>query len=261
MDGHETPGALLAARALAWTHRIQERVCDRIEPWEHGTVYRSARYPRYYSANLVVVKDDPGLSVDELIAVADDALAGLAHRRIDFDHAPAAEPLRDDFAARGFQSTRLVWMHFDGPPPAPPELAVVEVPYDAVEALRVAWHQEDYPGQDASAYHAQAREVRLALGTRVLAAHEGSRPVGFAALDVGGDEIEVAAVYVSPEHRGQGRGTALTQAAIQAAGEVAHLWICADDEDRPKHLYGRLGFRPVVKTTEFWRAAGSNRRS
>jgi GNAT superfamily N-acetyltransferase len=255
MGGHEPPVVQLAARALAWSHRVQERVCDRIEPWEHGTVYRSARYSRYFTANLVVVRDDAGLSVDELIGVADAALAGLEHRRIDFDCASAAEPLRDDFAARGFQSTRLVWMHFDGPSPAEPDVPVSEVAYDAVEALRVAWHEEDFPGVEASEFHAQARELRLALGTRVLAVHEGSRPVGFAALDVGRDEIEIGAVYVLPEYRGQGRGTALTQAAIRAAGDVAHLWICADDEDRPKHLYSRLGFRAVVRTTELWRAA------
>jgi GNAT superfamily N-acetyltransferase len=245
--------AALIDRALAWTHRVQEAVCDRIEAWEHGTVYRSSRFPQYFSANLVVVRGDPGLSVDELLGFADRALAGLGHRRIDFDRAAAAEPLRDEFAARGFQSTRLVWMRFDGPTPAPPSLAVDEVPYDAVEALRVAWHHEDFPGQDASEYHAQAREVRLALGTRVLAVHNDSRPVGFTALNLGDDEIEVGAVYVLPEYRGHGLGTALTQAAIRAAGDVAHLWICADDEDRPQHLYARLGFRPVVKTTELWR--------
>jgi GNAT superfamily N-acetyltransferase len=254
MGGDKTPAVQFAARALTWSHRVQERVCDRIEPWEHGTVYRSARYPRYFTANLVTVRDDPALSVDALIGVADTALAGLEHRRIDFDCASAVEPLRDEFAARGFQSTRLVWMHFAGPRPAEPDRAVLEVPYDAVEALRIAWHDEGFPGQDASEFHAQAREIRLALGTRVLAVQEGSRPVGFAALDRGGHELEIGAVYVLPEYRGQGRGTALTQAAIRAAGDVAQLWICADDEDRAKHLYSRLGFRPAVKTMELWRA-------
>jgi hypothetical protein len=62
----------------------------------------------------------------------------------------------------------------------------------------------------------------------------------------------VSGVRVPPpasEYRGQGRGTALTQAAIAAAGDVDHL----DDEDRPKQLYTRLGFRPVLTTTEYVR--------
>jgi GNAT superfamily N-acetyltransferase len=244
----------LVARALAWTLRVPHQVCDRIEPWDHGTVFRSTRFPRYFPTNLLVVRDDPGLSVDELVGFADSALDGLEHRRIDFLDAAAAEPLRAEFAARGFHSTRLVWMHFDGSVPAEPDIAVVEVPFDAIEDLRAAWHREDFPG-DASEFHAEAREVHLALGTRVLVVHEDSRPIGFAALDIGSDEIEIGGVYVLPPYRGQGRGTALTQAAIRAAGDVGHLWICADDEDRPKDLYGRLGFRPVLMTTEFWRAA------
>ena len=37
----------------------------------------------------------------------------------------------------------------------------------------------------------------------------------------------------------------MTRAAIEAAGDEHDLWIAADDEDRPKQLYARLGFRPA----------------
>jgi GNAT superfamily N-acetyltransferase len=49
--------------------------------------------------------------------------------------------------------------------------------------------------------------------------------------------------FVHPDNRGSGRGTALTRAAIEAAGNVRDLWISGHDEDRPKKLYARLGFR------------------
>ena len=45
----------------------------------------------------------------------------------------------------------------------------------------------------------------------------------------------------------------MTIAAIAAAGDVRDLWISADDEDRPKELYGRLGFRPAWTAMEFLR--------
>ena len=54
--------------------------------------------------------------------------------------------------------------------------------------------------------------------------------------------------FVHPEYRGDGRGTAITRAAIEAAGDVRDLWIVADDEDRPKELYARLGFRAAWTT-------------
>jgi GNAT superfamily N-acetyltransferase len=253
MSGDRSRETELAARALAWTRRPQELICDQIEPWEHGTVYRMSRYPTYFHFNVVRVRDDPGMSVEALIAFAEEALAGLEHRRIDFDSAHVAEPLRAEFHSRGFKSTRLAWMHFEGPRPSVAAIPVTEVSYDAVNALRITWHEEDFPGRDDSEYQANAREVRLALGTRLLAVHEDSSPVAFASLDLGDDETEIGALYVLPEYRGHGRGTALTQAAIAAAGEVEHLWICADDEDRPKQLYARLGFRPVLTTTEFLR--------
>ena len=39
---------------------------------------------------------------------------------------------------------RLIWMHHELPPPPGPDIAVREVPYDAVHELRVAWHGEDF---------------------------------------------------------------------------------------------------------------------
>jgi GNAT superfamily N-acetyltransferase len=238
---------------LAWNWRRQELVCDQRDPWEHGIVYRASRFESHFSLNTVRVCDDPSLSVQELIEVADQGLAGLTHRHIAFDSALVAEPLRAGFAAHGFKATRLVLMRYESRRPGRPELRVSEVADDALDDLRVAWQQEDLPGKDASQDHAQACEIRLALGSRSLAVYDNSRPIAFATLSLGEGEIEIGALYVLPEHRSQGLGTALTHAAITTAGNVDHLWITADDEDRPKQLYTRLGFRPVLTTTEFLR--------
>jgi GNAT superfamily N-acetyltransferase len=130
---------------------------------------------------------------------------------------------------------------------------VQEVPYDAIEALRVAWHEEESPDQDGSEYLAQAREVALSREVRVLAVHEAGAPIAFAQLEQDGDAAEITQVYVHPRYRGGGRGTAMTRAAIEAAGDVGDLWIVADDDDRPKELYARLGFRPAWTTMELTR--------
>ena len=253
MTPADPPHDDVAARARAWRDAAHAAVCDVIEPWAHGTVVRATAYPSYYDFNVVRVEDDPGMDVDALVAVADEALAGLEHRRVDFDHADVADSLRAGFLARGWKATRLVWMRHETPPPPGPPIAVREVPYDAVHPLRVAWHGEDSPGQDSSGYHAQAREVALRRQVRVLAVYEGEVPVAFAQLEHDGDAAEITQVFVHPAHRGGGRGTAMTRAAIDAAGDVRDLWIVADDEDRPKELYARLGFRPAWATMEFTR--------
>jgi ribosomal protein S18 acetylase RimI-like enzyme len=149
------------------------------------------------------------MTLEEIVAFAEEALGGLSHRRIDFDLIEAAEALRDGFEARGWKAFRLLWMRHEGALPRGPALAV-EVSYDAVDDLRVAWHREDFPDQDPAAYVAQSREVALRRGAQVLARREGRALVAFAQLERESGAAEITQVYVHPEYRGAGRGTALT---------------------------------------------------
>lgn len=242
-----------AARARAWRNALHASVCDVIEPWAHGTVVRATSRPSYWDFNVVRVEEDPAMSAQELAAFADEALAGLAHRRVDFDLADAAESLRPGFEAMEWKAMRLARMRHEHPLPPGSDVAVEEVPYDAVQDLRLAWHHEDFPDQDPGDFHAYAREIALRRGAIVLAGFEDRAPVAYAQLERAGEGAEITHVYVHPEHRGAGRGTALTRAAVEAAGDLRDLWITADDEDRPKQLYTRLGFRPAWVTMEFLR--------
>ena len=128
--------------------------------------------------------------------------------------------------------------------------------WDTVLVALVAWLNEDFPGVDVSDHLEEAKEVDGKRSPAVIAAFERDRPIGFTQLERAGDAAEISSVYVDREHRGRGLGTALTKAAMAAAGEVSDLWIVADDEDRPKELYGRLGFRPQWTSMEFVRAPG-----
>jgi GNAT superfamily N-acetyltransferase len=245
----------LAARARAWHHRNQAAVCDVVTPWAHGTVVRSTRCPSYSDFNLVRVEDDPALNVPALSYFTDQALAGLSHRRIDFDLSAAAGPLQGRFAATGWKTKRLVWMRYhQATPPGPPH-RVEDVSYDSVNELRIAWHREELPGGDAVAFLDEAREIALLRDARVLSLQHGERQVGFAQLERDGHGAEITLIYVHPEYRGAGRGTALTHAAIERAGDVHDLWISADDESRPKAACARLGFRPAWTTMEFLRVS------
>lgn len=246
-----------AERARAWVHDREAAVCDRAEPWAHGTVLRASRHPDYWDYNLVRVEEETEMSAEALAAVADAALADARHRRIDVEAPGTAARLRGDFNALGWTSLRLVLMLHEGPVPPGASAAVTAVPYDAVQALRVAWHQEDFPGLDPTRYLEQARDVALSREVQVLVtAGPDGAPTGYAQLERHGGAAEVGQVFVLPAHRGGGLGTALTRAAIAAAGDVTDLWIAADDEDRPKELYARLGFRPAWTLLELTRPPG-----
>jgi GNAT superfamily N-acetyltransferase len=219
-------------------------------------VFRATRYPSYYDLNVVWVAEPLAMSVEELVRFAAGALAGLAHRLVEFAHAAEAEPLRAEFDHRGWTSLRLAWMRHAANVPSEPVIdrfEVAEVPFDAVRDLRVRWYQEDFPGRDPAAFHRQVREVALKRGARVFAALEDGVAVAFAQLEPRTQDAEISEVYVLRDRRGRGLGTAVTRAAIAAAGEARDLWISADDEGRPKRLYHRLGFRPAAKTMQFLR--------
>jgi len=173
-----------------------------------------------------------------------------SERARDERHVAVGDARREPFAARGWRTLRLLYMRHEAVPETAPAIDVEEVPYDAVKSLRVAWHEEDFPGQGPTGYHEQAREVAMAHGARVFAVRRGGEAVGFAQLEYAGDGAEITQVYVHPDHRGGGLGTAITRASIDAAGPVGDLWISADDEDRPKELYRRLGFRPAWLSVE-----------
>lgn len=229
--------------ARAWHHAKHAAVCDVIEPWAHGTVVRATRYPAYHHFNVVRVEEDPRMGVAALAAFADEALAGLSHRRLDFELVAVAETLRAEFAAAGWQSERLVWMRHELGVRAGPGVPVEVVDYDAVEVLR-----------DGSVeFRAQARQVALRLGVEVLAVVGEGAPIAFAQLERAGAGAEIVEVFVHPDRRGRGLGTALTLAAIGRAGPVDDLWICADDAGRARDLYARLGFRAAWTTIEFLR--------
>lgn len=242
-------------RAYEWRDRTEAAICDEIRPWEHGTVLRASRYPTYYRYNFIRIAADPELGAADLAHVADEALDGLEHRRLDFDWADAGEAVRGELHAAGWRSMRSILMrHEAGPEPGavPPGIALEEVPYDDVRALRDSWHAEDFDQPESDQFHAAAKEVAESHGARVFAVRGGNgEPVAFAQLETTAGAAEIAQVYVLPGHRGSGLGTAITSAAIAAAGDVEDLWISADDEDRPKELYGRLGFRPLWATMEF----------
>jgi GNAT superfamily N-acetyltransferase len=246
----------MSKRARAWRDAVHAQICDVLESWEHGTVVRATRYPRYYDYNVVRVEQDPQMSPEALECFADRALAGLDHRKLDFDVVDAGESVRPAFEAKGWKVTRLIWMHHNGELPPGPEISVEEVPYEAVEDLQVAWHEEDFPGVDPADHHDEARDVAMRRGTEVLAATNNGRAVAFAELARASEGAEITSVFVHPDYRGAGRGTAVTRAAIEAAGDVRDLWIVADADGRAKDVYARLGFRPAWPGMEFLRLPG-----
>jgi ribosomal protein S18 acetylase RimI-like enzyme len=243
------------ARAIAYRHATHARVCDRVEPWAHGTAVFSSRLPAYWDYNVARLEGpDPGVDADALIRELDAIQAPLAHRRVEVEDEPTGARLRSDFAARGWATERLVWLHRRGAPEG--AAAAEEVPFAQTRPLRAEWSRGSPWGRteaDVQGFMELEQVVAGLRGTRaVVARGAGGEPIGFATFSVAGDAAEIEQAYVTPAERDGGVGGRLVAAAAAASG-APEVFIVADDEGDSKRLYRRLGFEPVWFKYDFTR--------
>ncbi|HEX5781972.1 MAG TPA: GNAT family N-acetyltransferase [Solirubrobacteraceae bacterium] len=236
----------MRARAIAWSRRRHDVVCDVIEPWEHGVAVRCSAHPGFWDYNCLRLEGpDPGLGAEELAAVADRMQEGLRHRRFDIEDEAAGARLRPGFEALGWHTTRLVWLALSDPPPGPD---FEEVPFAVTRPLRLDWARSDIlaVGEEEFQRQADAEEaVAAGRGVRALIARDDAGELaGYVTFLTDGETAEVEQAYVTPSLRGRGTGGALVAAAARVGG-ASETFIIADDEGDPKRLYQRLGFRPV----------------
>jgi hypothetical protein len=246
------------ARAIAWRHSEQARICDVIAATEHGTLVRCTHMPTFWSYNSLRVEHaNIDMTADALVHAADVLQGDLAHRHVEVEHEESGARLRPRFEALGWAAERLAWLLREGLPPAGPDFEEVAFPETA--SLRTEWSAAFPWATDSEAarrFAEHENEVAALRGSRALMARgQGGRPVGFVSFGRQGDVAEIEQVYVTGSERCRGTGGALVTAATRAAGAPA-TFIVADDEGDSKRLYERLGFRQVWIQHIFTRRPG-----
>ena len=92
-------------RALAFTHRVQDRSSTRVEPWTWGSALFNDTIPQRYYSNLVRVERPlAGVSATDLVRETDRTLEGFEHRMILVDEDGDAEGLARDLLALGYEA-------------------------------------------------------------------------------------------------------------------------------------------------------------
>ena len=161
------------------------------------------------------------MSVAELIAFSDEALAGLEHRRIDFEDAELGDALRAGFEAEGLADRAARLDAPRGPAASRPRGAGgggalrrrARAARDLAPRGFPGPRPERVPGTGAL-----RRAARRYPDARRR--DDAGSPVAYTQLERLGRAAEIAHVFVHPEHRGAGLGTAVTRAAIEAASGV-----------------------------------------
>jgi len=122
------------------------------------------------------------------------------------------------------------------------------------------WAAEEHPDIVAGVAVEQLdeynrREGRLWKERRFGILGGDGTPVAITKLRSDGTDAWVEDVYTVPEARGRGYARALVSHAADLARSAHYelTFIVADDNDWPKHLYEKIGFRPIGRTRTFHR--------
>jgi ribosomal protein S18 acetylase RimI-like enzyme len=220
---------------------------ERTEPTRFGTAVYDDRVPKRYDSNYLLVETvRPAATAEELAADA------RAHGRpmIFFRDEQSAEPLLAGFRSLGWRLDRHVFMVQRQAPTRDAPVGLVQE-LDA-EALRPARRRliEDFPWASPEVLE-QLHEVKHLIAKRV--------DTRFLGIVVDGEVVAYADLYVEPPnaqiedvgtleaHRRRGYASAVVLRAAEEARRAGadFVFLVADAEDWPQHLYRRLGFEPI----------------
>jgi ribosomal protein S18 acetylase RimI-like enzyme len=249
-------------RAVAFEHEVMRRTSTHVEPFAWGTAYLNDDMPHRYSSNLLWV--GPGVAppgADDLVAEADRILGGrgMGHRKVNVD-GEAGRALAPRFLELGWAVHSLLVMTLERPSDRRPTIAVERVGFDVARPLAETIARRGEITRDEAVLRELVGFKDVAqreLGASFLVARVDGAPVAVCELYVGDGVAQIEDVNTLEEHRGRGIASSIVSAAAEAARDEGAdlIFLVADDEDWPKHLYARLGFDAAGPAWEFVRTS------
>jgi GNAT superfamily N-acetyltransferase len=242
------------ARMFAFLRANLARTADEVRSIEAGCVVSSPSLPAVWSINHVRVALPLGF--ESLVELADEQLAASRYLQIALENQDTGPALEEMFRAAGWKTDRELLMFLAAAPDREADTSiVVEAGEDEVVDLMTRWYGEDELGPGAVDQLAEfSRREARACADRLLGVRSSDgQLVAISKLRGDGSTAQVEDVYTTPEARGRGFGRAVVTRAVELAGEAGHdlTFIIADDNDWPKDLYARLGFRPIGRLWQF----------
>ncbi len=239
------------AAALAFMRRGVEMTAERMLPVDCGWVVRHTGFPHVWDLNrLSVVRP---ASTSAALDLVDAHLHDLPFRHIEVEDQPTGDRLEADLTGAGWRVQALLVMILTAePPPASRGGPVIAAEEDETVGLMRRWHQEDFPQMPSSVLD-ELGEHRRRLGAAWAERRFGARDAAgnlaaVAKLRSDGSTAQVEDVYTVPEWRRHGCARTLVTHAVRLALDEGHrvVFIVADQNDWPQHLYAEVGFRPVA---------------
>jgi GNAT superfamily N-acetyltransferase len=255
---------------LAFELALDEKVCDEVHRESWGRVFLTPTAPLIWDANWVGI-EEVGLSVAQIIAIADDALGGegFGHRTVCLLDQADGQRVGEEVEREAAQWPRwevertryMVWAG-DALDPAlvagNAEVGVREVPLVEIEGLRRTLIDEEtvptgVPEPQATVDQLFEIDQRYggAGGDRWFTAPAAGEPRSCCRLLSDGRIGQVEDVGTRTDSRERGYAKAIVQAAVAAAqaDRNAPIFLTAEAADWPQLMYGKLGFETVGDLT------------
>jgi GNAT superfamily N-acetyltransferase len=232
------------------------RTSDAVRSIEAGIVLSTPSLPAVWAVNQLRVAD--ALTFDELVDLAESEMAGFDYRQIAVEDQTTGPVLEEAFCAASWKVERDLVMTLSATADREADTSiVVDAGEDEWLGLMRRWYEKDEPAPgETEQLVAYGRREAGALGDRLLGVRsDDGRLVAISKLRSDGHTAQVEDVYAAPEARGRGFASGLVSRAVALARDAGHdqIFIVADDNDWPKMLYERLGFRGVGNLWQFHR--------
>jgi GNAT superfamily N-acetyltransferase len=257
-------------KLLAFELALDEQVCDEVHRESWGRLFLTPSTPLVWDANWVAI-EEVGLSVDQVVAIADDALGGegMGHRTIGVLDETDGKRLGAEVEADPAKWPRwevertryMLWrgneVEPDGPP-APGAPAARESTLAEIESLRRAITTEEALPTGIEQPEAVVDQLLdidhrygAAAGDRWFAAPDEGQPLSCCRLLRTGPIAQVEDVGTLPHarERGYAKATVRTALATATAEQADTIFLTADAADWPQLFYARLGFETVGELT------------
>ncbi|MGZ8597607.1 MAG: GNAT family N-acetyltransferase [Actinomycetota bacterium] len=247
-------------RAFAFQKRVMERTSTREERLPWGTAFFHDGFPLRYDANMAIVdRALAGANADDVVAMLDELYGGFRHREVEFASVDDADSIAMGMVEHGYAVEHMVVMAHRRDPDREPELdAVEELGFEELEPFFAdVTRREPWGGEPGIAEMlASFRRVLVeGVGARFFAQRVDGALAGSCELYVEGDVAQIEDVNTIEEFRGRGiaRNVVLRAAEEARKAGASFVFLFADAQDWPRHLYGRLGFDPIGHSRLFTR--------
>ena len=242
------------ARVFAFLRANLAKTADELRPIEPGCVVRSPSLPAVWSVNQVRVALPLGF--ESLVELADEQLEACRYLQIAVENQDTGPALEDAFRAAGWKTEREVLMILSAEPDREVDTSIVTAAgeEEVAEVMR-RWYAEDEADPHALGQPVEfSRREACACGDRLLGVRSSDgQLVAIGKLRSDRRIAQVEDVYTAPSARGRGFARAVVTRAVALARDADHdlIFIPADDNNWPKELYARIGFRPLGRLWQF----------